>query len=333
VLLLVVSGAQAMPFSNIYLLGDSLSDTGNTRAALGPLGGLVSIAAGYGANGRFSNGPVWHEYLAGSLGLPAAGNSLDGGNNYAFGGARVDNATGVSAGVLTQQASYFADLGPSPSDPDALFITWAGGNDMRDLVGNASPLAAIDSALDQLTGVIGNLISSGASTLLVPNLPDLGRIPEFASSANAASASAVTNSWNSGLLSRMSNLAAMTSANIFFLDVFSLFDDLLSSPATFGFSNTTDECRSVTTILGVPVAENECANADQFVFWDEIHPTTAAHELLGDSAFALLSQGNPLGFDDHDDTPEPMPLPATAILFLLGGVLIVRRRPLRPRAA
>jgi len=218
----------------------------------------LSIPAGYGANGRFSNGPVWHEYLAGSLGLPAATNSLDGGNNYAFGGARVDSDTGPSSGVLTQQASYFADLGATPTDSDALFITWAGGNDMRDLVGNANPMAAIDSALDQLTGVIGNLISTGASTLLVPNLPDLGRIPEFASSSDAASASAVTVSWNSGLLSRMSNLAAMTTANIFFLDVFGLFDDLLTSPATFGFSNTTDECRSVTTILGVPVSENEC---------------------------------------------------------------------------
>jgi phospholipase/lecithinase/hemolysin len=270
---------------------------------------------------------VWHEYLAASLGLPAATNSLDGGNNYAFGGARVDSAAGPSAGVLTQQASYFADLGPSPSDPDALFIAWAGGNDMRDLVGNANPLAAIDTALDRLTSVISNLITTGASTLLVPNLPDLGSIPEFASTANAASATAVTNTWNSGLLSRMSNLAALTSASIFYLDVFGTFNDLLASPATFGFTNTTDQCRSVTTFLGVPISENECANADQFVFWDEIHPTTAAHELLGDTAFTLLSTGNPLGFDDMEEEPEPepMPLPATLFLLLLGSALLLRR--------
>ena len=72
-------------FSDIYVFGDSLSDTGNTRAAV-PLGSVETVAtiAGYGPNGRFSNGPVWHEYLADLLALPRATRSSAGGNNLSL---------------------------------------------------------------------------------------------------------------------------------------------------------------------------------------------------------------------------------------------------------
>jgi phospholipase/lecithinase/hemolysin len=66
---LVVSAALALTsvsvvagpisFSDIYVFGDSLSDTGNTRSQV-PGGSIPFVAAlaGYGSNGRFSNGPV-----------------------------------------------------------------------------------------------------------------------------------------------------------------------------------------------------------------------------------------------------------------------------------
>jgi phospholipase/lecithinase/hemolysin len=305
-------------FSDIYVFGDSLSDTGNTRAAL-PLGSTTPVAtvAGYGPNGRFSNGPVWHEYLADLLGLPRATRSSAGGNNYAYGGARVDNAEGFSAGVLTQQARYNNDLGGGASDSDALFVAWAGGNDMRDLVGNADPLAAINAKLDSLFGVLGGLVASGAGTLLVPNLPDLGSIPEFRTSAEAASATFVTTAWNTGLEQRLNGMARTATASIYFLDIFSVFDSILADPASFGYTNTTDQCRSTFLLI----FETSCAGADGYLFWDQIHPTTAAHRALGQSAFALLSTGAALG---------TVPTPMTLWLFLFGLIVLalVRRRHL-----
>lgn len=304
-------------FSDIYVFGDSLSDTGNTRSEV-PFGstGTVAALAGYGPNGRFSNGPVWHEYLADLLALPRATRSSAGGNNYAYGGARVDNAGGVSAGVLTQQARYNTDLGGATSDPDALYVAWAGGNDMRDLVGSVDPLAAINATLDSLFGVLGGLVASGAGTLLIPNLPDLGSIPEFRTSAEAASATFVTTAWNTGLEQRVSGLAATTSASIYFLDVFSVFNDIIADPAPFGFTNATGECRSVVSsgFLGLGRTEVECAGAAGYVFWDEIHPTTAAHSQLGASAFALLSSGAAVG---------TVPAPMTLWLFLFGLLALI----------
>jgi phospholipase/lecithinase/hemolysin len=309
--------AGAIPFSDIYIFGDSLSDTGNTRSQV-PLGfvGPVATIAGYGSNGRFSNGPVWHEYLADDLGEPSATNSTGGGNNFAYGGARVDNAGGVSAGLLTQNTAYFSRLGGASSDPGALFIAWAGGNDMRDLVGNADPLAAINTQLDSWFGMLDGLLASGVKTLLVPNLPNLGSIPEFRTGPNSRSATAVSTAWNEGLKQGLDELNKTTDADIFYFDVFSLFNDLLMDPAASGFANTTGQCRSVGSFFGVPF-EQSCANPSDFVFWDEIHPTTAAHGYLGNQAFQLLASGNSIA-----KVPEPM----TASLLLLGLISLLGRR-------
>jgi phospholipase/lecithinase/hemolysin len=316
--------AAPLTFNDIFVLGDSLSDTGNTssRALTGnPIfDPFIAIGGGFGDNGRFSNGPVWHEYLADSLGISRAINSEAGGNNYAFGGARVNNNGGPSAGILNQEDQY--NSRPASSvNPNDLYITWAGGNDMRDLVNVTDPIAAINAQLDSFIGVMTRLVANGVGTLLVPNLPNLGRIPEFASPAAASSsaaAAAVSQAWNTGLEQRLINLSATTSASIFYLDVFGIFGSILDNPVANGFSNTTDQCRSVTSdILTGVSTEAECANAGEFLFWDEIHPTTAAHRFLGLEAFAFL---------DSDNALRAVPEPAVLWLMLLGLGAIVGRR-------
>jgi len=314
--------AVPLSFNDIFVFGDSLSDTGNTasRALTGNpfVDPLISAQGGFGSNGRFSNGPVWHEYLADSLGISRATNSEGGGNNYAFGGARVDNAGGVSAGVLNQYDQYDTNLTGSANAND-LYITWAGGNDMRDLVGATDPIAAINAQLDSFVGVMTRLVAKGVGTLLVPNLPNLGAIPEFAGSAESAGATLASQAWNAGLEQRLIGLSATTSASIFYLDVFGIFGSILDNPAASGFTNTTDQCRSVLFL----VVETACADADTYLFWDNIHPTTAAHKRLGDAAFALLASGNKV----------TVPEPAVIWLMLLGIGVVVGRRALVIKAA
>ena len=70
--------ADAGQFTKLVVFGDSLSDTGNVFAVTH---GAVPPSAAYYA-GRFSNGPVWPEYLAASLSLPL--------ENFAYGGAQTD---------------------------------------------------------------------------------------------------------------------------------------------------------------------------------------------------------------------------------------------------
>ena len=77
----------ALPFSNIYVIGDSLSDQGNLLRATSliqaqtPQVPQLPDPRHYAA-GRFSNGPVYTDYLSASLGIPLAP-SLFGGNNFA----------------------------------------------------------------------------------------------------------------------------------------------------------------------------------------------------------------------------------------------------------
>ena len=114
----LIGTAQAAPlFSDVVFFGDSLSDTGNvlslTRAAGQPL-----FPSFPGAQGRFSNGPVWTEYLATGLGMPGKSNPSNllfngtsvipigpqGGQNFSYGGARtgLSGAAGLTTGLFGQ---------------------------------------------------------------------------------------------------------------------------------------------------------------------------------------------------------------------------------------
>ena len=308
--------AQATPtFSRLVVFGDSLSDTGNTRNSLGALGTVAIVAnqAGYGSNGRFSNGILWHETMATQIGLPVATASrVAGANNwnYAYGGARVDNDTGPSTGVLRQYADYQTRVGTTGADPNALFVLWAGGNDARDLVGNASPLTGVGNSIAGLQGMIAGLIGQGATSFLVPNLPDLGKIPENRNTARQASATNVSMLWNDALLDMLMGFADQ--ADIYFVDVFSIFNDVIDQPAQYGFTNTTGQCRSLQ--FG-GLVESSCTNPSRWVFWDAIHPTTAAHAVIGRAAAELLREGITL-----QKVPEP-----SVLLLALAGLLAMRR--------
>lgn len=307
--------AGPVSYDDLYIFGDSLSDTGNT-AEIVP--GFLAVPAGFGSNNRFSNGPLWHEYLAGDLGLSPAVNSLGGGNNYSYGGARIDNTGGPSTGVLQQGNLYGLSEGVV-SDPDSLYISWAGGNDMRDLVGSSNPLASITDTLADYQTFLSDLIGSGVTTLLVPNLPNLGAIPEFRETAESGSASEVTNLWNAGLLAVLEDLNEMSATEIFYFDVFSTFEELLASPEQFGFDNTTGECRSTLFLF----IEQSCREPDTTVFWDEIHPTTAAHALLGQNAYQLLASGASL---------VKVSEPAAVLVMLMGLMGVFMRQRYGARA-
>ena len=196
---LITSVAHAGPYSNLYIFGDSLSDTGNLALASG--GGLPPLPAGSGFNGPYygnaqlSNGPVWTERLAAGLGLSpmAAAPSLMGGNNYAFAGALTGTSStppGVLAQIVGPKALglYGANsTDMTVADPSALYVVIAGGNDMRAasamFSGNtaadiAGRQAAAITAITNLTTSVAVLASLGAKNFLVSTLPNLGYTPE-----------------------------------------------------------------------------------------------------------------------------------------------------------
>ena len=64
-----------------------------------------------------------------------------------------------------------------------------------------------------------------------------------------------------------------------------------SNPAQYGLTNVNTPCFSG----AIDRPGTVCANPDEYLFWDSVHPTAAAHQIFGDFALAALA-----GWDEAD---------------------------------
>ena len=72
--------------------------------------------------------------------------------------------------------------------------------------------------------------------------------------------------------------AANPSVRIDLVDLFTEANAIVNNPSAYGFTNVTDE--------GINAGPN--ANLNQYLFWDDVHPTTAGHALIADAALQAL---------------------------------------------
>lgn len=282
-LVIALVSAQASAYSALYVFGDSLSDTGNVFAATGGTNPPPPYF-----NGRFSNGPVWVETLSTNLGLGAVNPSLLGGKNFAWGGATTGGTPppAIPGTSLTQQvAGYLVGVG-GVADASGLYVVWGGGNDVR--AGN------ITNSVANISAMITSLAGAGVTTFLVPNLPNIGLTPDAIAGGPGvvAGATFLSTTFNAQLAAALPGLAAGLSVNIISLDVFGFLNNTIANSPGNGFTNTTNKCLDT----AVP---SLCANPNNYIFWDGIHPTAAAQALLGNFATATV-----------------IPVPAAAWLFV-----------------
>jgi phospholipase/lecithinase/hemolysin len=275
--------ASATSYSAVFAYGDSLSDNGNLFAATG-----VPPAPYY--NGRFSNGPVAVEQLAAQLGAPlvdfAWGGATTGIGNSGDGGTQTSAGAFNLPGMLAELALYPV---PPALIPSSLFVVWGGANDFE--VAGSPAVAASD-----IVTIVAALQAEGATHILVPGLPDLSLTPEFYGSA---AATAFTNQFNTALQ------ASLPSGATYF-DTFAFLNGIEANPAAYGITNLTTPCFNGVTV---------CANPSQYLFWDQIHPTTSTDAFLAAQ------------FDAAVTTPEP------SSILLLGSGIAAMAGLLRKRRA
>lgn len=294
ILLALSSPVFASPYSEMIVFGDSLSDNGNL-ASVAP-GILASL--NYDAS-RVTNGPstspatslvgVTVEQLNFKLGLPPLVPALLGGTNYAwaFGTTAtngLDLANLVTPGTGAQVGAY---LSTHPvASPDALYVIWAGANDLIGATTPAAIAAAETQAMANLTGQVGSLLASGAKNILWFNLPDLSLTPRgfLAGPTLNAQLHLSSEQFRTDWATSIAQLSALfPSASITGVDTYSVFTSILSNPSSYGF-----------TQAGLPAQGAAGANPDEYVFWDTLHPTTKAHSILAEYAFQQLPAAAPV---------------------------------------
>ncbi|NJN02721.1 MAG: SGNH/GDSL hydrolase family protein [Leptolyngbyaceae cyanobacterium SL_1_1] len=320
--LLVPLAASAATFSQLFVFGDSLSDTGNLYAQTSALIPFlpVGIPASPPYAQKFSNDDLWVEYLADEL-LPGPGAIAV--NNFAVGGATTSNFNIINNfnAVLPfpvvpdfdgiQDQVFDSYLGLSPViDPDALYTLWGGANDYLG-GGVTDPTIPVNNLETAITA----FVDAGVKNLLVLNLPDLGQLPVASSDpVQAAALTAIANQHNTLLAQAVQGISQVK-----LFDVKTLFDQALAGG--FGFTNTTAPCLQgfvapLTGLAGVP-----CSNPDGFLFWDDVHPTTRAHEEIAKAVLVELHQDKPVV-----STPEPVSGLSLLALGSLSALGLKRRQ-------
>jgi len=273
--------AIAGPFSSLVVFGDSLSDIGNISSAT-----FGSTPGPYYSSGRFSNGPVYAESLATGLGLPALTRSTSGGNDFAYGGAQTTGTGGLEGLFIRdldeQVTQYLANRTPSAT---ALYVVFVGAND---LIGGQTN---VNTPVNKLVSEVGRLITGGARQFLVFNLPPLGETPRFnGNSTTRSTYNTRSQQFNAALSTALDGLqAGNSSLTIRRLDVAGMFNAVLADPADFGLVNVTQSAApgldpgdsSYNTSQIVP-------NPNQYLFWDDLHPTAAVHAILAQRALDLF---------------------------------------------
>jgi phospholipase/lecithinase/hemolysin len=330
----------------IYAFGDSLSDAGNLSLATAATGSPEPVsppydAIQYGAATAtvFSNGPVWVQDLAAATGAGALTPSLLGGTDFAYGGAETGltpqntnlGDAELQAISLPEQLTEFQAAVPHPV-AGALYTLSVGANDILDILADSGLSAAqqttdVNDAVANEISFVNQLVAGGARDLMVLDVPDLGKTPGITSGADGDGtpsaafdtlASSLATEYNADLAGQLAVVASGNGIAVNIVDAYGLVDAAVANPAAYGLTNVTSPVWSGTysSDASGTLATTDVAAQDQYLFWDQLHPTETGHQglaALGEQA--LASGGVGAGLAVADITAGAA-LPSSAVSYI-----------------
>ncbi|KRF02201.1 transporter [Frateuria sp. Soil773] len=292
--LLFSTAAGATDFSKVVVIGDSLSDSGNISLATAP---------GVQPPLRFTTNPgtTTAENVAKALGFTLSP-SLAGGTDYAFGGAGLlHNAAAGPIPTLPQQLQMYLGANGGKADANALYQVWGGANDIFYLTATTTDpnalAAGAGAAAQTEVKLLGQLQAAGAKYVVVYNLPDIGKTPSAAAGGAAAQAGGTQLSLvYNGILDAGVNQLSGSGLNVIPVNTFQLLNEVIANPAAYGFSNVTapactggdgSSAHCGPQGSGLPVTYAP-GTEKTYLFADGVHPTTAAHAMLGQYVVSVI---------------------------------------------
>jgi phospholipase/lecithinase/hemolysin len=277
----------------MIVFGDSLSDNGNL-AALPTYSFLNNPPYQHG----FTNGINAVEQLGKHLGLPLTPSLyLTGtisGNNFAVAGAR---AAGSNVINLPAQVSAFLLSQAGVAPVNNLYVLFIGGNDLRDIrdqPDETKAAALMTNAINGINTQLRRLIKAGAVHILVVGTANVGTIPETVALAKTKAnptgfitrANKKSVVFNQKLAQIIAATEKQTGIDIVRFDLMQFFNQVRINGKALSFSYVSRPCFSSSSFTYYAQCNSRIIN--DFVFFDEIHPSHAVHNRVGRALFAIV---------------------------------------------
>ena len=152
----------------------------------------------------------------------------------------------------------------------SLFMVWGGPNDFTS---NGLTMQTADAAVGYIMNIVDGLQAIGVQHIFVPGMPDLGKTPNYINHGLGTLGSQISAYFNSELVN------ALQGKGVQYFDTYTFMDNIIANPAKYGFTDVTDPCFD-----GV----NVCSNPNQYLFWDDFHPTTYADSILAENFYTTV---------------------------------------------
>ncbi|CAL1354194.1 unnamed protein product [Linum trigynum] len=277
--------------------------------------------------GRFCNGKNSADWLAERFGLAMSpppylaldandASSFMAGVSFASGGAHINGSAQDpdQAIGLADQISYYESvsqvletkMGSTDAKKllsESVYTFVIGSNDIFFYYKNlekqtATPSQFVHQMALTLNDQLKRLYEDGARRFVVAGVPSLGCTPKLrvlSSNSDCSEAhNAMASMYNQQLKSVLSDLKAVgLNATYEYLDTFAVLQRFVQNPASYGFVEVNAACCGLGDLRAklpcLPFAMY-CDNRNDHVFWDFVHPTEAAAEIIVDSFFKQRSR-------------------------------------------
>ncbi len=152
-------------------------------------------------------------------------------------------------------------------------------------------------AANSAAAEVEELHTDGARKLLFYEVPNLGLTPDIEAQGTVAQtlASSLAQLFNATVLGDLAPLeTGGDPLKVFDLNTYDALTEIVDSPNHNGFANVSDPCwtggfSGYAGSPGATLCSKVPADQNQYLFWDGLHPTEAAHLLTADLAYALAA--------------------------------------------